>query len=155
MSFTKRDSTIVGTQSFLDLDFTLFSNVKSRIQFSIFLFLNFLDIILDLFVSFVLFCIALMPFREYRERRKAETGNSAEYVPDCRRRRERRTCDADEARALFRMNFYEISRHKTHDGPIGTYVRTLHPVEPAVAAKHKSSRDRLGCARQTLEIKID
>jgi len=34
---------------------------------------------------------------------------------------------ADEARALFRMNFYEISRHKTRAGPIGTYVRTLHP----------------------------
>lgn len=44
-----------------------------------------------------------------------------------KRRQGWRTCKADEARALFRMNFYEISQHKTRSSPIGTYVRTLHP----------------------------
>jgi hypothetical protein len=57
------------------------------------------------------------------------------------------------------MNFYEISRHKTRAGPIGTYVRTLHPdglllllalllllplLLLLLLLKHKSSRDRLG-----------
>ncbi|KYM83019.1 hypothetical protein ALC53_06284, partial [Atta colombica] len=60
---------------------------------------------------------------------KAAAGNSARVArwETCPATRERRTCEADEARALFRMNFYEISQHKTRRSPIGTYVRTLHP----------------------------
>lgn len=79
-----------------------------------------------------------------------------ENVLDCKRVGAGwRTCEVDEARALFRMNFYEISRHKTRGGPIGTYVRTLHPggraaattavaVAIAVAAAIPLSINRLG-----------
>ena len=31
----------------------------------------------------------------------------------------------DETRALFCMNFYEISRRKTRDSPIGAHVRRV------------------------------
>jgi len=95
----------------------------------------------------------LIPFRKDRQeipRVKEEEGG------DGKRAWLQAAADArvDEALALFRMNFYEISRHKTRAGPIGTYVRTLHPataiaaVAAAVAVKHKSSRDRLGRAQR-------
>lgn len=48
--------------------------------------------------------------------------------------RERRA-RADETRALFCMNFYEISRHKTRDNPIGTRVRRV----PVTGHKFRNS----------------
>lgn len=52
-----------------------------------------------------------------------------------------KTCKADEARLLFRMNFYEISRHKTGNSPIGTYAMLLY--SRTAVARHKSSPVRL------------
>lgn len=98
----------------------------------------------------------LNTFREYRGRRRPEIrlvesrdGKRA----GCERRR---TCEADEARALFRMNFYEISRHKTRGSPIGTYVRTLHPGGRLLLPLLSINRLGTGWNEEaTLEIKID
>lgn len=51
----------------------------------------------------------------------------------------------DETRALFCMNFYEISRHKTRDSPIGTRVHRV----PVTGHKFHS------LALVALEIKLD
>lgn len=63
-----------------------------------------------------------------------------ENVPPATRER------VDETRALFCMNFYEISRHKTRDSPIGTRVRHRVPV-----TRHKFH----SLALVALEIKLD
>lgn len=62
---------------------------------------------------------------------KLDRGWTMENVPPATERRAR----ADETRALFCMNFYEISRHKTRDNPIGTRVRRV----PVTGHKFRSS----------------
>lgn len=62
-----------------------------------------------------------------------------ENVPPATRER------VDETRALFCMNFYEISRHKTRDSPIGTRVHRV----PVTGHKFHS------LALVALEIKLD
>ena len=72
--------------------------------------------------------------------RMAEAGVALSQTPDGRKR-------GNEIWALFCMNFYEISGHKTRGSLIGTYVWRI-PVGATV--KHKSSM-----LPGTLEIKID